>query len=299
MNIAIIGGGSIGLLYSFYLNKTHEVTLYTRTDEQANLLNEEGIQLVDGGLTTRQMVTARSIEEWEGKEEITVITVKEYQLSSLMPLITEQINEDGCLFFLQNGMGHLKRIAKLKWNHIYVGSVEHGAAKMNGNTVAHNGHGVTRCAVYQGSATQLKKLINTTTSDFSFAFEQDYHEMLIRKLLVNAVINPLTATLMIPNGVLLSNPYFYELASQLFAEVATVLTIHNKESHFEHIVAVCNKTATNRSSMLKDIEEGRKTEVDAILGYLNEVAMNNEINTPLIRHYYQLIKGKEFEKGGL
>jgi 2-dehydropantoate 2-reductase len=48
--------------------------------------------------------------------------------------------------------------------------------------------------------------------------------------------------------------------------------------------------------MLKDIEAGRDTEVDAILGFLLEEAIDQEKKAPLVENFYYLIKGKEIKK---
>ena len=48
--------------------------------------------------------------------------------------------------------------------------------------------------------------------------------------------------------------------------------------------------------MLKDIEEGRKTEVDAILGYILEEAVTECIELPLVKMVYLAIKGMESER---
>jgi 2-dehydropantoate 2-reductase len=45
--------------------------------------------------------------------------------------------------------------------------------------------------------------------------------------------------------------------------------------------------------MLKDIETGRKTEIDAILGFLLEEAQKQEKQAPIIKNLYLLVKGKE------
>ncbi len=42
MKIGIIGGGSIGLLLAGRLGKQHEVTLFTRTESQADRINRAG-----------------------------------------------------------------------------------------------------------------------------------------------------------------------------------------------------------------------------------------------------------------
>ncbi|MEH7489047.1 2-dehydropantoate 2-reductase N-terminal domain-containing protein, partial [Priestia megaterium] len=43
--IGIIGGGSLGLLFSAYLSDCYDVTLYTKTKTQAKCINENGITL--------------------------------------------------------------------------------------------------------------------------------------------------------------------------------------------------------------------------------------------------------------
>lgn len=298
MKIAIIGAGAIGLLFSYYLNKKYEVTLYTRTNDQAEMIQSRGVHLIDGGLSEIGKVPAKPIELWVGAEDLTIITVKQYQLQSILPQLSKYSESKGSLLFLQNGMGHLKLLSDLKVDNIYIGSVEHGAAKLNGNTVSHNGHGVTRTSVFKGSKTLLENLVHTCPDDFHLTLESDYQEILVKKLIVNAVINPLTAAFQVENGIIIRNPFFYKVVISLFDEVAKVLHLKNKEDHFRNVVSVCEKTSANRSSMLKDLEAGRETEVDSILGYLLEEAQRKEMIAPLIYNYYHLIKGKEYQKEG-
>ena len=52
---------------------------------------------------------------------------------------------DKAILFLQNGMGHLKYLDKLK-GEVYVGTVEHGAMRIKSNYVLHTGIGSTRIA---------------------------------------------------------------------------------------------------------------------------------------------------------
>ncbi|MCM3587083.1 2-dehydropantoate 2-reductase [Mesobacillus maritimus] len=289
MQIGIIGAGAIGLLFSFYLSKTHRVTVYTRTADQAELINTNGIELVTGEKVENQLVQAKPFEEWTGEEDLAIVTVKQYQL----PALFSKFDGTSSLLFLQNGMGHLKYLSKIIARNIFVGTVEHGATRTTQNTVAHNGRGMTKCAVFRGEATVLRELVDSTTDEFSMSLENDYLEILQAKLIVNAIINPLTAAFQVNNGSLVDNPYFYRIVESMFREVSAVLNLQLPERQFANVVSVCENTASNRSSMLKDLEEGRKTEIDAILGYLLEEAESNQVEVPLIRNYYDVIKGKE------
>jgi 2-dehydropantoate 2-reductase len=299
MKIGIIGAGSIGLLFAANLAKHFEVSLYTRTAGQATQINQNGILVLKG--SERSVVTlgnALPFSEWSGAEELTIVTVKQYQL----PAIIETINSfppTGSLLFLQNGMGHLNMLQRLTTKNIFVGSVEHGALRENLHTVRHNGAGNTNVAVFNGDSTILKKFLTSIPEDFPFSLQDNYYRMLLKKLIVNAVINPLTAILGVKNGCLVENTFYLQTVSTLFAEIASILKLDSNERYLELVIEVCHKTAENRSSMLKDIEAGRLTEVDAILGYLLQEAKERQMPAPIITSLYYLIKGKEQDERGI
>jgi 2-dehydropantoate 2-reductase len=297
MKIGIIGGGSIGLLFSYYLSMDNNVSIYTRTREQADLINEHGLHLIKGGIEQDSIqVTAAPFQEWQGNDDLTVVAVKQYQLDGLISEIKDKAK--GGILFLQNGYGHIKLLSELESAEVYVGSVEHGAVRKNGFTVLHNGLGVTRTAVFKGEDDLLRELSTIAPSGFPFILEPDFKEMLIKKLVVNSVINPLTAILKVKNGDLIHNPFNFEIFKQMFDECAYVLDLPNREMYFQNLMTVCEKTANNHSSMYKDIENGRQTEIDAILGYLLELSRSKNIKAPLIHNYYHCIKGKEHEREG-
>ena len=60
--------------------------------------------------------------------------------------------------------------------------------------------------------------------------EEDYENMLLKKLVVNAVINPLTAILGIKNGELIENPHYFELVKMIFCEIEQCLQLQNSQN---------------------------------------------------------------------
>ncbi len=110
---------------------------------------------------------------------------------------------DKSLLFLQNGMGHLKYLDKLK-GEVYVGTVEHGAIRLNANTVLSYWDWINKYFLYSSIRSRLLEMISLESDkSFPFIIEEDYENMLLKKLIVNAVINPLTAILGIKNGELI------------------------------------------------------------------------------------------------
>src|SRR5699024_12812511 len=62
----------------------------------------------------------------------------------------------------------------------------------------------------------------------------DWEKLLANKLMVNAVINPITTLFHVPNKEVLTNPYLHHLAEQLCYEAATVLHLEYK-TEFEKV----------------------------------------------------------------
>lgn len=291
MKIGIIGGGAIGLLFASYLSETNKVTIYTRSEEQASTINREGLIFEKDGLIRKLPVFSVTFPDASVHEnDLLIVAVKQYHIQEI---ITEIQHNDCKLLFLQNGMGHLQYMDSLEKNHgIYLGVVEHGALKTSQNKVIHTGNGLTKISPY----TPLLKPLQFKQNDklFPISWEENYLEMLTNKLIVNCMINPLTAVLGITNGTLVKNPNYYTLLEKYFNEIADALKVDNKIETFEQVKAICKKTAENRSSMLRDVEEGRKTEIDSILGYVIKVAQEQQMNTPIAESLYLMVKGKEY-----
>jgi 2-dehydropantoate 2-reductase len=299
MKVGIIGAGSIGLLFASYISRSYEVTIYTRTENQASQINENGIILQKKAERTVSLVKALPISKWKGTEDLTLITVKQYQLTPVLEMINQLPDDPDNLLFLQNGMGHLKWLKELKNKNIFVGTVEHGALKENAFTVSHNGEGSTNVALFRGDFSFLQSFSSAVPSDFPIRVQEDYYSMLMNKLIVNAVINPLTSILHVKNGELIQNEHIFRVLTSLFDEISFILNLDHPEEHLRQVVEICKKTAENRSSMLKDIEANRLTEVDAILGFILEEANKQEKQAPLLENVYHFIKGKEPAKGGV
>ncbi|MFD9624421.1 2-dehydropantoate 2-reductase [Peribacillus muralis] len=294
MRIGIIGGGAIGLLFASHLCDKHRVTLYTRTAQQASIISHDGLLLIkEGESRLLDNIFSKSLDEGITEQDLLITAVKQYQLQQILPAINRL---DVPMLFLQNGYGHITHLKQLHSPYIYVGIVEHGALRHDANTVEHTGLGITRVAAYRGELDHLS-LVNEEFDRFPFAKSEDYQSILLDKLVVNAVINPLTAILQVENGDLISNAFYYQLFKELFNEISDILEVENKAESFEHVKSVCMATAGNRSSMLKDLEKGSQTEIDAILGHILTVANRNGKKNGLASSLYKMIKGKE-SRGG-
>jgi len=266
VNIAIIGGGSLGLLLSCYLQQNHKVTLYVRREEQKNAIEAKGITLqIDQREKKTSYVTARMIEQLKS-HDITFVTVKQPQLRSILDTMKVQ-TIDTSFIFVQNGMGHIDVLQTLE-QPVYIGVVEHGAKRIDDVTVHHLGVGSISLASFNQEADALESIHRSLQmEDFPFKIKDDWRRLLEEKLLINAVINPLTAIFNVPNGHIVTEEPIQKLAKQLAKEAAYVLHF-DEDQAWERVKQVALNTAQNTSSMRADLLQKRETEIEAISGYL-------------------------------
>lgn len=307
MKISIIGGGAIGLLCAAYLAPKHDVTVFVRTQSQKAQLREKGLTLFLANKEEQHHFTVELFENWDGAGDLSIITVKQYQLLPVMKKVTELSSEIRGLLFLQNGMAHLEALNSLAVEELYVGIVEHGVMKLDSTSIRHTGIGTIQIASLPFKDQVRLNLTGTILEQdsipgFLVQIQPDPIWMMQKKLVVNCLVNTLTSILEVTNGQLLENPHYKRLLAPFLAEITDTFgwNEQKKETCKQYVWKVIKQTAANKSSMLKDIEAGRETEIDAILGYVLKIAAQTNKHLPLCAAYYAMLKGKEQErKGGI
>lgn len=284
MNIHIIGGGALGLFFAVEWSGFHQVTLQTRTSEQRDRLQAEGIRVIEDGCESIHFV--QTADTAPSETALTVVAVKQYQLDAVLPVLPAHSS----VLFIQNGLSHLRKIQEIPHLAVYAASVMHGIARQDGRTIQVNGRNTTKIAGVKGGSPAVCESL--CTPQLAFEWQEGAKEMLLEKMAVNAVINPLTALLSVQNGVLADNPHFRSTAMQLCEEFALTFPGRTAEDVFQSVMDVCRKTAQNESSMLSDMKKGHETELDAIVGALIAEAAEKGIQVPAFTLIYHLIKGK-------
>lgn len=295
MKVGVIGGGAIGLLLSYFLKiNGHEPVIYTRTNAQAEFLNQNGITYRDQSSKENNVnVQAHDVKHYSGEEPYCIISVKQTSIPELRFLKDEKF-QDVSYLFLQNGISHLKFLESLPHKNLSVGVVEHGALKDGYSTVNHLGEGRIKVSSFKSdSSNEWVEILHAL--NFPVTAESNWKEMLYVKLIMNASINPLTAILRIPNGQLIENEYALSIMKELFEETILVLEMNKKrEELWKELLVLCRNTSFNRSSMLKSVESGQQTEIDSITGEIIERAKNRNLQVPCSMHMFKAVKALDW-----
>jgi len=292
--IAVVGGGALGLLIGGKLAASGQpVEIWTRTEEQARLLKAEGVRILhaDGTADAVASVKAAAVKDAPpGEDVLAFLAVKQTALEPpLLAALDRAVGRDGAIVALCNGIGHLERLeAALPGRTLMAAVTTEAALKIDARTVRHTGRGTTwfgRAPLLGASPVRLAGPIPEETArtvesclsqaGFTVFLSNEMTERILRKLLVNAVINPLTALLRVTNGELLATAERRSAMRAVYEETAGILASYGlkaSEELWREVIGVCERTAANRSSMLQDALAGRATEIGSINGAVSRLA---------------------------
>jgi 2-dehydropantoate 2-reductase len=112
------------------------------------------------------------------------------------------------------------------------------------------------------------------------------------KLLGNATLNPLSAITRATMEQIFATEDRRQLVRGLMSEVAQVAKAYDVELplSIDKRMEGAASTGAHRTSMLQDLEAGRRLETDALLGSVIELAEAKQLEVPMLRQLFVLTK---------
>jgi len=286
MEICVFGAGSIGSLVGGVLAREHEVYLVGR-EPHMSAVEDGGLQISGEISGTVHPRTATAPPE---SADLAVVTVKSFDTQDAGRAL--QNCTLGGVLSLQNGMGNESILAESLDCPVLAGTCTYGARIEAPGTVECTGIGEITVGPADGGESDL-------ADRTGLAFRQAGLETTVspamprklwEKLAVNAGINATTALARVSNGALLEGSV-REIARKAACEAARVARNQGHslsgQQVMDRTVDVAEATAANTSSMHQDVRAEKRTEIDAINGYIVEraekPALVNETLTALVQ----------------
>ena len=300
MKIAIIGAGAMGCLYGGKLSQSKENQVYLLDiwKEHIDSINEHGLIMEEAGESLVYSDIKASLNASEiGGADLVIVFVKSTLTKVAVHEAQELFGAGTLVLTLQNGLGNVDLIREeVGHENVIGGTTAHGAYMMGPGQICHAGVGKTIIGELSGESTER---INEIAGAFQKAgLETEISNNIIGliwdKLIVNVGINALTAITGLHNGELLDYPELLDIMSLAIDEALAVAKMKKIElspqDPYAHTLDVCKNTATNKSSMLQDIINRRRTEIDMINGGILREGQKEGISTPVNRVLTDLIK---------
>lgn len=237
------------------------------------------------------------------KTAILLVCVKAYDTVAACQQWLSLLADDGCLVLCHNGMGTTDLVAAMlkPSQQLWVASTTHGALKTGPHRLVHTGIGSTSLgpvntaaqAAFTSPTYELVPALSAALGPLSLT--ADIASLLWQKLLVNLVINPLTALHQCRNGDLLA-PQYQDVVDSLIGEAVQVAQAEGvaiAETTAKQLVRqVMQRTAENYSSMQQDVALQRRTELAAISGFLLHCAKRHQLAVPSHQQLYQQLTAR-------
>ena len=315
MKIAIVGCGAIGGYVGAKLALAGEAVTFLARGATLEALRAHGLslQLTDGTTQVVRDVTATSDYAGAGAQDLVILAVKAHQLESVARQVAELFGPDTVVVTMQNGIPY--------WYFH-----RHGGALAGSIVRSVDPHGtlsrlipaerVLGCVVYPATEVVAPGVVRHVEGDrfplgeldgsiseraqrvsqcfahagFKAPVLENIRAEIWLKLWGNLCFNPISALTRATLADICRFPPTRELAASMMAEaqaIAEKLGIRFRVP-IERRIAGAEKVGHHKTSMLQDVEAGRATELDALLGAVVELGRLTHTPTPHIDTVYGL-----------
>lgn len=309
MRVAIYGAGAMGSVLGAYIAKAgYEIDLINRNKEHIKALKENGVKVI-GKAKFTQKVNAYLPEEMTGKYDIILLMTKQRFNKEIMEFLVPFLSDTGVVCTMQNGIPE-PSIAESIGKDRTIGCTMSWGASFHGKGVVELTSEATRDTLTFSIGKygdNDKKLFNYIVELLNVMgnvkIEKNFIGARWSKLLVNAAFSGLSVVTGATYGEIVDNKKTRKLALEAVKECIDVAKASNvtiEPIQGKDVVKLMNynnclrkkislfiipfalkKHRNIRSSMLRDIERGRKTEIYAINGVVAEAGDRVHIETPI------------------
>jgi len=285
-SVVILGAGAIGSAYGALLSRGSDVLLIGRSNH-VEAIRVHGLRMEGDDAGTYILPAATKLEKIS-PETLLMVSTKAYDLAESLASVRHLVCNDTVILLLQNGLG-IEEVAREALNgrgRVIRGLVTTAAEMLGPGRISH-----WRGEIMLGSDEESKKVAQLfESSGMAVRVVENFKEAVWRKLVMNCVINPLTAILRVRNNEI-GAPSLKELRHAIVRECIAVGRAEDVSigEDFLNFVDEVIPRYTNRSSMLQDIMRGRRTEIDFINGKIVELGRRHGIPTPVNETLTQLI----------
>lgn len=270
-NISLIGLGAIGCAYgSKIYDMNPEAIKVIAGGERAKRYREDGF-FINGKKYNFQYVTP---EEKCEPADLIIVAVKSNQLHKAIEDIKNHVGQNTIILSLLNGItseeiiGRVFGMDKMLYSLCVAIDANRDGNNINFSSYGNITFGEKNNTNYSQRVVAVKEIFEK--AGIPYVIPEDMLHALWWKFMINVSINQCSAVLRAKYGVFQSNTEARNLMDSAMMEVVklsekTGVNLNNEDIKKWYEV-LYNMNPNSRTSMLQDVESGRKTEVDMFAG---------------------------------
>jgi 2-dehydropantoate 2-reductase len=285
-NIAILGAGAMGASYaSMFYDSPEFSTVLVAREPRYDRLKTEGLVVN----RKRYSVPVVHPDETVPPADLIMVALKCHNLPEAVHDLKNLVGDETIIISVMNGLDSEEQLGAVYGMDKVLHAIAVGIdALREGNSVIYTTSG----KIFFGEADNSH--VNEKVRRVQDAFDRaglkyetppDMIRMLWWKLMINVGINQASAVMRAPYGVFQSSPEARALVDTLMREVIVIaerIGVNLVEGDVDNWSAVLKTLSPKgKTSMLQDIEAGRKTEVEVFAGKVVELGRKHGIPTPV------------------
>ncbi len=299
--ISLIGLGAVGSANLAKISETvpMENIRVIASGERGKRYKEHGV-CVNG---KAYMFPVCGPEDGEAPSDLLIFAVKNHHLTEAIEEARSHVGEDTIVLSLLNGISSEEEIGRAygaekvlysyvmrtdatrtgdSTNYVNLGFVPFGEAK-------------NKPGMYSEKVLAVEEFFTRT------GIKHNIPENMIRdlwlKFMLNVGANQVSAVLRCTYGAIKNSKHVRDLTAEAMREAVAVSKAENidlTESDIENCIGILSSlTPTGKTSMLQDVEAGRKTEVEAFGGTVCRLAKKHNIEVPVNEALVKFITAME------
>ena len=287
----MLGAGAIGSLFGAKLAATNDVTLVGRAEHVA-AINSRGLRVE--GLESR-VVPLRAVTAVEkiNPDALVILTTKVSDSATALAPIAPLVQDDTTILCLQNGLGS-ETVAREAVGHrgiILRGVTQAGAIFKAPGVIQFMARGQTVIGPHERSAAIARTF---SEAGLDCRISTGITVDVWHKLVVNCVVNPITAILGCEVGGI-ANPQLDPLKRLVIDECVAVAASQGVTltANLQQEIDDFFRPSHNLASMLQDLRRGHATEIDYLNGAVAALAARQDIPCPVNAALTAIVKAME------
>jgi 2-dehydropantoate 2-reductase len=302
MRFAILGSGAVGGYFGAKLARSGQDVTFIARGAHLEAIRSKGLEIRSaklGDFTVR--APADSDTAKVGPVDVVIVAVKAYDNATALPMVTPMIGADTVVLTLQNGVDSTDQIAAIAGERHVLGGTTYVATALEGPGLIVQ-TGVHRSIIFGevfGDRTGVTPRVQAiagvmAAADIQVTPVADARVPIWDKFVYLAAFSGFTGASRLPIGPIWKHPHVQDMFYSTCREVAAIakaegVTIspdrfNTLRDYMENI------PPTTRSSLLIDLEQGKRIEVEALQGAAVRRAKKHNVPVPILSALYALLK---------
>jgi 2-dehydropantoate 2-reductase len=304
MRFAILGSGAVGGYFGARLARAGQEVTFIARGAHRDAIRERGLEIRSaalGGFVVR--APAESDTTRVGTVDVVVVAVKAYDNDTAYPMIAPLLGPDTVVLTLQNGVDNVDQLGRIVGPERVLGGTTYLATALEAPGLIVQ-TGVHRSIIFgevfgaRGLTPRVQAIADVMApADIQVTAVPDARTPLWDKFVYLVPFSGFTGAARLPIGYIWPHAAVREMFYACSREVAAIAAAEGVTISADRFATLedymTNIPGSTRSSLLIDLEQGKRIEVEALQGAALRRAAGHGVPVPITATLYAALKAWE------